>query len=431
MTEAAAHRTLPELWALVQNIDAVHGLYYLLMHGWLTVWDGGPVALRAVSVAATVCAAAGVAALGRELATPRTGLYAGVVYAVLPPVQYYAQEGRQYAAVSACVVWATWFLARGLRGDLRRHQVGYTLLMVLACWLHLFAALALVAHWFVVRPHRYRAVFLLAGATVAAGCLPLAALTAGQAGAQLSWLSRPGIAQWAGFLATAGAGWLLSRLAPPRVRTTGLALLILPAGLLITISMIKPYYVDRYVLYWLCGLALLAGATADHALGRYRNLTTRRRAACAAVPVAVAAVLVPWHIQLRGPEARKDDAAAVAAAVGDVTGPGDAVLFAPARRRDWLLHDRPLYRSLNDIALADSPEASGTLRGTEQPPPAIRNELHDVDRVVVLSDPLGQPLDETPEEVTKRRALDDYLTPCNTTTVHGARITVWAENCRN
>ena len=31
---ASANRTLPELWKLLGHIDAVHGLYYLLMHGW-------------------------------------------------------------------------------------------------------------------------------------------------------------------------------------------------------------------------------------------------------------------------------------------------------------------------------------------------------------------------------------------------------------
>ena len=34
-TISASTRPLPELWAMLGNIDAVHGLYYLLMHGWL------------------------------------------------------------------------------------------------------------------------------------------------------------------------------------------------------------------------------------------------------------------------------------------------------------------------------------------------------------------------------------------------------------
>src|SRR5262249_14722990 len=35
---ASASRTLPELWKLLGHIDAVHGLYYLLMHGWFAIF---------------------------------------------------------------------------------------------------------------------------------------------------------------------------------------------------------------------------------------------------------------------------------------------------------------------------------------------------------------------------------------------------------
>ncbi|MGF2953491.1 glycosyltransferase family 39 protein, partial [Mycobacterium sp. THU-M116] len=35
---AAANRTLPELWRLLGHIDAVHGLYYLVMHGWFAIF---------------------------------------------------------------------------------------------------------------------------------------------------------------------------------------------------------------------------------------------------------------------------------------------------------------------------------------------------------------------------------------------------------
>ena len=37
-TLSAGTRSVPELWRMVLNIDAVHGLYYLLMHGWFTVF---------------------------------------------------------------------------------------------------------------------------------------------------------------------------------------------------------------------------------------------------------------------------------------------------------------------------------------------------------------------------------------------------------
>lgn len=37
-TIAGARRALPELWLMLQNVDAVHGLYYLLMHFWIDLF---------------------------------------------------------------------------------------------------------------------------------------------------------------------------------------------------------------------------------------------------------------------------------------------------------------------------------------------------------------------------------------------------------
>ncbi|MYS17804.1 glycosyltransferase family 39 protein, partial [Streptomyces sp. SID4982] len=115
VTYQVAHRTPGELLELLGRIDAVHGLYYLLMHGVFALWDGGLLALRLPSVLATALAAAGVGALGTRLAGPRPGLLAGVLFALLPAIQWYAQEGRSYALVTAGVVWATYLLVRGLR----------------------------------------------------------------------------------------------------------------------------------------------------------------------------------------------------------------------------------------------------------------------------------------------------------------------------
>ena len=112
VTWQVAHRPLGGIWELLGGVDAVHGLYYLLMHGVFQLWDGGLWALRLPSVAATALAAAGVAAVAHRLVGERAALIAGCVYAVLPPVQMYAQEGRSYALDAACVVWATYLLLR-------------------------------------------------------------------------------------------------------------------------------------------------------------------------------------------------------------------------------------------------------------------------------------------------------------------------------
>ncbi len=35
---ASYSRSLAQLWQMMGNVDAVHGLYYVLMHGWFTIF---------------------------------------------------------------------------------------------------------------------------------------------------------------------------------------------------------------------------------------------------------------------------------------------------------------------------------------------------------------------------------------------------------
>lgn len=65
-TQTAALRSLPRLWQMMQNVDAVHGMYYCLMHFWVLAFGASNFALRAPSMIAVGAAAAGVVVvLGR------------------------------------------------------------------------------------------------------------------------------------------------------------------------------------------------------------------------------------------------------------------------------------------------------------------------------------------------------------------------------
>ncbi|MFE3609699.1 hypothetical protein [Streptomyces goshikiensis] len=406
VTWQVAHRPLGGLWRLLGEVDAVHGLYYLLMHGVFGLWDGGLWALRLPSVAATALAAAGVAAIGHRLAGERAALCAGAVYAVLPPVQMYAQEGRSYALVAAAVAWATYLM-------LRERWVAYTVVLLLGCWLHEFAVLALLAHAFTAgRSRGWR----WSAGVVLALLLPLAVVSVRQAERQLGWLGRPSWQDWAAYAVVAAAALLLARGAERELVRVALPLVLLPPGLLMVISLINPWYVDRYVLYALAGLALLAGARLARARARWAW-------------AAVAALLVPfalWSAWLRTPDSRKDDALAVAAAVRERARPGDAVLFMPARRREWLLSSPDVYASVRDLALDRSPAASHSLWGTELGPAAIRARLAHTPRVLALLDPVGQPLDPYPAEAAKREALAAGFELCGMSEARGARVALYA-----
>ncbi|MFJ5291493.1 hypothetical protein [Streptomyces sp. NPDC088348] len=416
-----AHRSVAGIWRTLGTVDAVHGLYYLLMHAVFALHDGGLTTLRLPSVLATAAAAAGVGLIGHRLAGPRAGLLAGLAMPLIPAVQQYAQEGRSYALVCALVVWATWLL-------LAKRWTGYGAVMLAACLLHEFAVLAVAAHGVTVFARRAetrgfpqaRRAFVRAAGGVVAGLAPLAVFSTTQS-AQVEWIGRPGAGTLAGYAALTAAALLCRRVRlAPGVRALALPLLLVPSWLLLAVSYLHPLYVDRYVLFCSAGLALLTGAVLDRCWSRVVVL---------AVVAAALAALLPVGLELRTPQSRKNDVTAVSAAVEAAAGRSgsvDGVLFTPARRRVWTLWRPADFRGLADLSLGRAPRASHTLFGTELPPDLIRGRIRAARRIVVVSDLPGQPLDSGPRESVKRRTLRTYFVSCGSRKITSALVTVYA-----
>ncbi|GAA2324935.1 hypothetical protein Scani_68250 [Streptomyces caniferus] len=437
-----AHRSLADLWPTLQHVDVVHGLYYALMHLWFRVYDvtlggafGDAVGLRLPSVAAMTAAAAGVALLGERLVGRRAGLLAGCTFALIPVVQQYAQEGRSYATVCALVVWAGCLLVLAAARPRRKLWLGYTALMLLACLLHEFASLALPAHGAAVvlarLPRRVFRAWLLSAFTTLAGLAPLAVFSTRQS-AQISWLMWPDPVQLLTFAVLAVLGIACARVrvrsrGPIGLRALGIPLLLLPTLLLLLLSHVEPAYVDRYVLYYVVGFALLAGAALARLLRPVGDggQTRGKRLRWAVTVVLVPVVLLPVNVHLRSPDSRVDDVTAIAHAVREVAEPGDGLLFMPSRRRIWRATLPRDFRGLRDLALAESPLASHTLYGTERPGDAIRDRMLTARRIIVAGDPDGQPADDNDQEIAKRSTLHAAFEICRTVQVRGARITVY------
>ncbi|WP_030831837.1 glycosyltransferase family 39 protein [Streptomyces hygroscopicus] len=428
-TYQVAHRGLADIWHLIGQADAVHGLYYLFMHGVFALWDGGLVALRLPSVLAMAAAAAGVGLLGQRLAGPRAGLAAGLVFPLFPAVQRYAQEGRSYALVCAVVVWATHLLLSAVARPRKRTWTGYAAVASLACLLHEFAVLAVAAHGLAL----YRA---RAGARsgwawgrtvsgVAVVLIPLVIVSQQQA-ALVGWISPPGPPELLGFGALALTGLVcawgpLPARGPVPLRDLALALLILPPAALLAVSYLHPLYVDRYVLHAYVGLALLIGARLD---GLSRTVAAPR-ALAGGLAVAAVAALLPYSLQLRTPQSRLDDPLAAARVVRELGQPGDGVLFLPARRREPIMSRPEDFRGLRELALARHAIPSGTLHGIELPAPLIRARMLTAGRIVTVNDPPGQPLDDTPQERMKREVLAEHFHRCAVRDVTGMRIVLY------
>lgn len=441
VTFQVAHRSLPEIWALLQNADAVHGLYYVLMHGLFAVWDGGLVALRLPSVLAVAVAAGLVGLTGCRIAGRRAGLLSGLILVVTPEVQMYSQEGRSYALVCALVALATYALLLCLTAPSRRLWILYGLSLLAAGLLHEFAVLALPAHGITVfASHAERPVrraWAVTAAAVAAGLLPLVLLSAGQSG-QVSWIGGPKPGEWLEITGVAVVAGLCAKYPaagrrPVLAPRLALPLAVLPTAALLLSALHEPMYVDRYVLFTDIGLALLVGTslsalvTALAHRGPLRARLPRVTALTAAALTAVLA-LTPVTLQMRTPDSRKDDVTAVAEAVRRVSAPGDGVVFTPSRRREWRLSCPDAYNGLVDLALGSTPQASASLQGEELPAAGIRARMLAMDRIVVLSDPPGQPEDTGPQEAVKREVLRTRFHECTSTRVKGARVTLYARH---
>jgi len=114
-TISAAGRSIPDLWRMLGHIDAVHGLFYLLMHGWFSLFPVTEFWSRVPSCLAVGAAAAGVVVFARQFLPRTTAVCAGVVFAILPRVTWAAVEARSYAWTAAAAVWLTVLLVTAVR----------------------------------------------------------------------------------------------------------------------------------------------------------------------------------------------------------------------------------------------------------------------------------------------------------------------------
>ncbi|MEW2134030.1 glycosyltransferase family 39 protein [Streptomyces sp. NPDC005435] len=409
VTLQVARRGVPGIWRLLHSVDAVHGLYYLLMHAVLAVRPD-EVLLRLPSVCAATATAALVGALGARLAGPRVGLWAGLLYAITPMAGHYAQEGRSYALVAAGATGATLLLTRAVRTGSWR---AYGLLLGLTCWLHEFAVLLLLAHAVSLalagaERRVWRGWGRAAGAVVLA-LLPMALVSHAQS-AQLAWLGPPTWHTARGLLrAFLGESdplyWTclplallgLAGLAAPRGRLTlarlCLPLTVVPPAALMLASQLSPLYVDRYVLYALSGAPLLVAAGADMVVRLVRlPVGGARRLPPVAALCGVALLGLGFVCQLpllradRDPANRPDDLAAVARVAQREMRPGQPVLFLPAQARNTALAYPDAFRGVRDVALLSPVTGSGTLYGQEAGPALLRARLAGLDRVWVVAD---------------------------------------------
>ena len=418
-TLTATARPFGELLRMMGHVDAVHGVYYMII--WVVVRLGGTGELvtRLPSAVAMACAAAAVAALGRRLVSPRAGLTAGLLFAFLPQISLYAQDAREYALVTALATTGSYLLLRALTaaGPRIGWLTGYAVCLGVMGSLNVFSLLLVGAHAVTValawrrggwegwagagrigRPVAVGWLAAAAGAFLLAS--PVLALGIAQRGT-LSWLTTPPLlgtveglrrligpaSMLAALSLAAGLGIFVAGLAgrplraswPPELLALCLPWLLLPPGLLIGVSCASPVYTFRYILFCAPAAALLAGAG-------LAALNWQPGGVAAWVPTAlalavVAALGVPAQLAVRSPDGHGTNIRQANAIVAAARRPGDAVLYLGTDSKYFPAAYPSGFARLDDIAQARTPGQAGNLVGKLLRASVVRQRLARAGRV--------------------------------------------------
>lgn len=187
---ASYSRSLGELWQMLGHVDAVHGLYYVLMHGWFQLAPPTEFWSRVPSGLAVGGAAAGLVLLGTRLSSRTVGVVAGVMCAILPRATWAGIEARPYALSMMAAVWLGVLLVWATRRKGVWPWVFYGALLGVSILLDVYLALMFFVHAIFVVAFRRAAVaaFAVTSVVVLAAAVPFVALVASQAH-QVSWLT--------------------------------------------------------------------------------------------------------------------------------------------------------------------------------------------------------------------------------------------------
>lgn len=445
-TLVATRRSPDELWSMLSHLEAVHALYYTLLQAWLQPADG-VVWARVPSAVAMAAAAGLVGVLGTRLVSAQVGLVAGLLFAVNPSVSFYAQEARSTALVVAVALLSTWLLLQAVERR-RAWWAAYAAASALLVGLNLLACLVLVAHAVTLLGWRTPGRVLRRAALAvlpAVGVAVVLVTVTGRQPYQLGWIPRPGTGSARDFahlalgptvplvllaivLVVVGAAAARTP-SQRRLRALAVPLLVLPATLLLAVSLVQPVFVPRYVFPSVAAAALLA-AQGLVVLAGLVGARAGRRAPVVVVGLVVAVVVLggagAQRLE-RTAASRPDDLAAAAAAVAAGARPGDGLLFLPDNRRLVALVYPGSFAQVHDVALADGPVEARNLTGRPLPLAAVLANLEASPRVWVVGRPGLAPSASEPDTVAETALLRRSFVAVERPAVHGIGITLYVK----
>jgi mannosyltransferase len=356
--------TPASIWDALWTVGEMNMIgYYALLNVWMTLGDSETVA-RLLSVVFAVAAVPVVWALGRRLIGVVGAGIAALLMAVHPMFIQYAQEARGYSLLVLVAALSTLLLMRAIERPTTARWLLYGAVLGLSAYVHLFAVFVAPAHALMMILRR-SAISRPASALAAIGlsvvlAAPALVFLALSDTDQLTWLpqahleqiaavaiallgggptERPhlrdltlpalyGVVLVAGVVVTLGAALWRRRIEQIQVLFFLAAWIAVPVVISLALSvLVRPLFLDRYLLVVLPALVLLAGA----AIARLPWILR----AGAVVAMSLAGVL--WLMQGWHGGYEKEDWRSASAYVMAEASPSDAIAF----HQPWAA--QPLY----------------------------------------------------------------------------------------
>jgi mannosyltransferase len=322
--------------------DRGAALYYAIAFVWMRTFGTSELALRSLSLLAAAATMVPFHACARRLVATPAAWAAGAVLATSSFLLEYARDARTYALALLLVVLAVWTFLRAVESVSARDWWIFTFFAAVAIYAHWFSALVILAlfvalfGWHPGARLRHRALTSAVGLAVIV--LPIVAVVLDSGNSGVDWIApldvaelRALIAQFTGTTSPAlqtlvaiplAVGLAASWNAGRRRRAPRIVLMwfVLPVGLTIVISVVKPLLVARYLIVALPAFALLLG------LGLSRLARGR------VVPLAVMtlALVVLCYGNFWGSSNGGEDWRAIVATVGQQADREDAIVVFPA-----------------------------------------------------------------------------------------------------
>jgi mannosyltransferase len=375
---ASYSRSLGQLWQMLGNVDAVHGLYYLFMHGWFQIFPPTEFWSRAPSGLAIGGAAAGVVVLGKQFSSRTAAVTSGVVCGILPRTTWAGVEARPYALSMMAAVWLTVLLVVAARRESGWVWLSYGIALALSILLEMYLVLVLMAHVvFMCAFRRTRTVlvqFAVTSILTVCALAPFVIEVMGQV-QQIKWIAPIGhrtiedvvVQQYfersppfavlsALVVAAAIVLWRCTSTklaeADRQLLTLAVAWMVIPTALIVIASvLVHPIYTPRYLSFTAPAMALILGVCIG-------ALAVKPWVATALISLFAVAAAPNYIRAQRSPYAKYGmdysqvaDLITAQAAPGDCLLVNDTVTFMPAPMRPLMAARPDAYRKLIDLTL--------------------------------------------------------------------------------